>query len=109
MFVRAEIEFERHEEAVVIPLNALVRRGEERGIFLINPDGQTARFVPVTLGIVNGSVAEVVAPPLSGKVVTMGQHLLEDGSSVLLSGTGPPAPRDKGRGGPPAKPKGASS
>ena len=42
------------------------------------------RFVPVTIGITSGEVAEVVAPPISGEVVTLGNHLLEDGSRVIL-------------------------
>jgi hypothetical protein len=42
------------------------------------------RFVPVTLGIVNANVVEVVRPSLSGVVVTLGNHLLEDGSAVIL-------------------------
>ena len=43
-----------------------------------------ARFVPVTTGIVSGEVAEVKEPALSGTVVTLGNHLLEDGAKVIL-------------------------
>jgi RND family efflux transporter MFP subunit len=87
MFVRVQIEFERHHNAKVVPQSALVNRKGKQGIFLADTQEMKARFVPVTLGIVNGETAEVVSPSLSGSVVTMGQHLLENGSAVIL----PPA------------------
>jgi len=96
MFVRAEIEFDRRENAVVIPVNALVSRGAEQGVFLADPEERKARFVPVTPGIVNGVDAEVLAPPLSGSVVIVGQHLLQDGSEILLPGPAPSAPGREG-------------
>jgi RND family efflux transporter MFP subunit len=84
MFVRARIEFSRHDEATVIPLGALTRRADAEGVFLVDPKAGTARFVPVRLGIAEENRVEVVEPPLSGLVVTLGHHLLEDGAGVLL-------------------------
>jgi hypothetical protein len=40
--------------------------------------------VPVTTGIINGELVEVTEPEISGVVVTMGNHLLEDGSDITL-------------------------
>jgi hypothetical protein len=51
-----------------------------------------ARFVPVTIGIVNGEAVEIVAPEVSGSVVTLGNHLLENGSRIIL-----PQPRTAGQ------------
>ena len=85
MFVRVQIEFERHHNATVVPQSALVKRKGQQGIFLADTQEMKAHFVPVTLGIINGENAEVVSPSLSGSVVTMGQHLLEDGSAVIVS------------------------
>jgi multidrug efflux pump subunit AcrA (membrane-fusion protein) len=84
MFVRVEIEFGRHDAATVIPQNALVKRDSQQGVFLVDSQEMKVRFVPVTLGIVNANVVEVVRPSLSGVVVTLGNHLLEDGSAVIL-------------------------
>jgi RND family efflux transporter MFP subunit len=84
MFVRIRIEFDRHENATVVPLGALVKRKGVEGLFLADPGGGTARFEPVTLGIVDGNSVEILLPDLSGWVVTLGQHLLEDGSRILL-------------------------
>ena len=109
MFVRVQIEFERHENTTVIPLSAMVNRGGRQGIFLSDPKKMKARFVPVTLGIVNGNSAEVLDPSISGSVITMGQHLLEDGASIILPGSRPSkgqGKEPKGRGG--APPKGQS-
>jgi RND family efflux transporter MFP subunit len=87
MFVRVEIEFARHDDTTVVPLNSLVRRENQRGVFVADQEKRTVRFVPVEVGIVNGDLAEVVSPPLSGSVVTLGHHLLQDGSSILLPET----------------------
>ncbi|MCF8062287.1 MAG: efflux RND transporter periplasmic adaptor subunit [Deltaproteobacteria bacterium] len=91
MFVRAEIEFARRGDAVLVPPDALVRREGRRGVFAVDTREMRARFVPVTLGIVSGDAAELLEPPLEGAVVTLGHHLLEDGSPVLLPGGPTPA------------------
>lgn len=93
MFVRVQIEFDKHENATVVPVSALVKRNGQQGVFVVDRDAKTARFVTVELGIVNGSRAEVVNPGLSGPVVTMGQHLLEDGAAILLPEE---SPKDSG-------------
>jgi len=84
MFVRARIEFARHDNATLIPLTALVKRNSRQGIFIAEPDNLKARFVPVTVGIINDELAEVTEPEISGLAVTMGNHLLEDGSAITL-------------------------
>ena len=89
MFARAQIEFAKKDDATVVPLTALVKRDSSQGVFIVDDQGMKARFVPITLGIVHGGLAEVVNPPLSGMVVTLGHHLLEDGSSVILPGRNP--------------------
>jgi hypothetical protein len=52
------------------------------------------QFVPVTVGVTQDDLVQIVDPQLSGSVVTMGQYLLEDGASILLpedsSGVQPP-------------------
>ena len=84
MFVRAKIEFARHDNAMLIPFTALVRREDKEGIFIAETNNLKARFVPVTTGIINGELVEVIEPKISGLVVTLGNHLLEDGSDIIL-------------------------
>ncbi len=89
MFVRARVEFARHENATLVPLPALVRRNNQEGIFIADPQNLKARFVPVTTGITGGELVEVVEPQLSGLAVTMGNHLLEDGSAITMPDSAP--------------------
>lgn len=94
MFARAQVEFATHENATLIPFDAIVRRSGQEGVFLVEEAAPTApgsaepvlhvRFVPVTTGIFNREVVEIVEPVISGSVVTLGNHLLEDGSRVTL-------------------------
>ncbi len=84
MFVRAKIEFARHDNAMLIPFTALVRREDKEGIFIAETNNLKARFVPVTTGIINGELVEVIEPKISGLVVTLGNHLIEDGSDIIL-------------------------
>ncbi len=90
MFVRAKVEFARHENATLVPLPALVRRDDKEGIFIADTQNLKARFVPVTRGIINGEIVEIAEPQISGLVITMGNHLLEDGSDITLPKIGPP-------------------
>ena len=84
MFVRANIKFGQHDNATVVPKDALVKREEATGVFTVDMEEKKARFVPVTTGIINGRQVEILSPSLSGYVVTLGQHLLEDGAPVIL-------------------------
>jgi RND family efflux transporter MFP subunit len=95
MFVRAQVEFATHPNATLVPFSAVVRRAGREGVFVVPaPTAASvpaqkgaavpARFVPVTIGIVNGETVEIVEPEVSGSVVTLGNHLLENGSRVIL-------------------------
>lgn len=94
MFVRARMEFSRHEQTMLVPRTAVVKRDGKPVVFLVNRSDATklsAQQVFVTLGIESGDVVEVVAPELAGEVVTLGHHLLTDGSPLIL----PEAPDEK--------------
>ncbi len=91
MFIRLQILYAVHEAATVVPVAALVKRSEVQGVFQVDGAPGKARFVPVTVGIVQGARAEFLEPGLKGQVVTLGNHLLEEGTAVLTPG----APGDK--------------
>lgn len=85
MFVNARIEFAVHPDATVIPASSIVRRNDSDGIFIVDDENMKALFVPVTVGIVSGDLAEILEPdPLEGQVVVLGQHLLVPDSSIIL-------------------------
>jgi len=93
MSVRARIEFFRHENTLSVSSAALVTRGGQQGVFLVDEQARRVRFIPVTPGARDGELVQILEPPLSGQVVTLGNHLLEDGTAVMLSGPGkPPLP-----------------
>ncbi|MDD3642225.1 MAG: efflux RND transporter periplasmic adaptor subunit [Candidatus Krumholzibacteria bacterium] len=87
MFARVEVMTASRDSTQLVPSAAVVDRDTGPVVFVV-PDGATkVSRVSVTTGIVTPSMTEIVEPPLSGRVVTLGQHLLEDGSPVLLPGS----------------------
>ena len=84
MFIRAKIEFASRDNATLVPLAALVRRNGKQGVFIIDKENLKAGFVPVTVGIINDELAEILEPDISGLVATLGNHLLEDGADITL-------------------------
>jgi len=90
MFVNAQIEFASRAEAMIVPFSAVVTRGGRQGVFLADLENKKAVFRPVTLGIVEGERAEILEPATaSGFVVTLGHHLLEDGTPITLPANAP--------------------
>jgi RND family efflux transporter MFP subunit len=92
LFVNAGIEFVRRDKAVLVPFSSLVQRGGRSGVFLADRESKKAFFRPVKVGIIEGENAEVLEPAdLSGYAVVLGQHLLQDGMSIILPerGSGP--------------------
>jgi RND family efflux transporter MFP subunit len=86
MFINVRIEFSTHEDALVVPVSSVVKRNEQQGIFLADTENAVAQFVAVTVGISTNELAEILEPStISGQVVTLGQHLLADGSPIILS------------------------
>jgi RND family efflux transporter MFP subunit len=84
MFVRARIILAVRQEATVVPLDAVVRRDGRDGVFLV--EGGKARFVPVRVGVTDETRAEILEPAVEGQVVTLGQHLIDDGTPLAVSG-----------------------
>jgi len=97
MFVRVELEFDRHENATVVPLNALTKTNSHHSVFLADIENMQVKRIPVEVGITNKDMAEIIEPEIKGFVVTVGQHLLEDGSEITLPEK-PPGPSPLGAG-----------
>ncbi|MFN2370691.1 MAG: efflux RND transporter periplasmic adaptor subunit [Candidatus Krumholzibacteriia bacterium] len=92
MYARAFVVLARRQDARLVPAAALVRREGVQGVFLLDETQTVVRFVAVETGIVGGGLVEIIAPVLAGRVVTLGQHLLEDGSPVLVPPTAAGSP-----------------
>ncbi|MGN0878340.1 MAG: efflux RND transporter periplasmic adaptor subunit [Oligosphaeraceae bacterium] len=93
-FARIDIVFATRTDAIILKDDAIVTRDDRTGVFISQdqPDGtMTAAFVPVTIGIRAKNLLEVIAGSdsdrrrlVEGRIVTMGNHLLKEGSAIRL-------------------------
>lgn len=84
MFIRVTIELARAEEATIVPESALARRAETDGVFVVNEDGPSVTWRPVEIRLRADDRVQVSGEGLNGRVVTLGQQLLDDGSRVTI-------------------------
>jgi len=86
MFARINIKLNEDDAARVVPAAALVEREGKYSVFVVG-DSAKVRSVPVEVGINDGTYAQILSPAdLNGQVVTLGQHLLRNGSAVNIVG-----------------------
>ena len=85
MFIRATVVMERVPETTIIPQQALTTRDDKIGVFVVSEDGQTVAWREVKLGIREGSRVQVLGEALSGRVVTLGHQLVNDGSTITIA------------------------
>jgi RND family efflux transporter MFP subunit len=102
MFVKVQTIYAQHNNIVAVPKAAIVVKEGNSGVFLADDSTLTAKFVPVTTGITDKELIEIVEPPLSGKVIVLGQEQLQDGDKIKLPEK--PEAKQKGKGKPGAKP-----
>lgn len=86
MFVRAEVELSREESAMIVPFESIERRSDVSGVFIVSEDGSRALWRPVKVGIREGDRVQVMGSGLSGRVIRLGQQLVEDGSAIMIAG-----------------------
>lgn len=89
-FVNLRIQVEEIKDARVVPVEALSRYSGEDGVYVVEEaeDGEErprARFVPVTVGVETERFAQILAPEIEGRVVTLGQHRLGDGTPLRIA------------------------
>jgi RND family efflux transporter MFP subunit len=84
LFIRATVTLDHVEGATLVPADAITRRGNTQGVFLVEENSETARWLEVTPGIREGDWVQILDQELEGKVVTLGQQLLDDGSKLIL-------------------------
>jgi len=86
MFVTIRVTVATAKDATLVPHEAIVRRTEGPGVYRVT-DGDPPRveFLPVTLGLEGDERVQILAPSIGGRVVTLGQQMLEDGAPVIVS------------------------
>lgn len=106
MYARVGITTEAHNNALVVPPNALVDVDGRRGVFLAS--NNTAAFRPVEIGIEEPARVEILdGITESDAVVTTGAAGLRDGDRFLLAGEGEADGRHGRAGGGAGRPGGA--
>jgi len=87
MFVRSRITLEHLDAAVAVPEAALAKRSDVEGVFLVDEGGETVSWIPVETGIRSRGRVQLLNSSLTGRVVTLGQHLIDDGSPIRIVAT----------------------
>jgi membrane fusion protein, multidrug efflux system len=84
MFARVQIVTDVHEDAVIVPWESVIQT--EEGTFLYLVEEETARRIPVRLGMITDTWAHVLGTGLSPgqAVITEGKFAVKDGSKVLV-------------------------
>jgi RND family efflux transporter MFP subunit len=85
MFIRATVVLKRLAEATIVPEQALTKRKDQTGIFVINDDGQSVTWRAVKAGIRENGRVQIQGKGLTGRVVTLGQQMLDDGSRIRVA------------------------
>ena len=90
MFIRATVVLAQIAEATIVPEQALTTRDDRSGVFIVSEDGRSVAWREVRVGIREDGKVQVEGEGLSGRVVILGQQLVDDGSPITI-----PAEPDK--------------
>jgi membrane fusion protein (multidrug efflux system) len=102
MYARVKFTVEHRENALVVPMAALVDVGGNRGVFLPGKgaQGDVANFKKIETGLMDSNLVEVSSGLSEGDtVVTTGAAALREGDRILLPGAAQPGNAGGGRGG----------
>ena len=84
MFIQATVELSRVADAIIVPEQALTERNDRTGVFVVSEDEKSVLWREVKVGIREGDRVQVEGQGLNGRVVTLGQQLVNDGSPVTI-------------------------
>jgi RND family efflux transporter MFP subunit len=84
MFIRATVVLAQVPEATIVPEQALTIRNDRSGVFVVSEDERSVAWREVKVGIREGDRVQVEGQGLSGRVVTLGQQLIDDGSPITI-------------------------
>jgi len=96
MYARVHFTLERRQQTLTVPAVAVVDLNGKRGVFS-SGDGNTAKFHPVSTGLEERGLVEIMDGLTEGdKVITTGAAGLRDGDRIMLAGQSQ-QPRGPGR------------
>jgi multidrug efflux pump subunit AcrA (membrane-fusion protein) len=74
----------RVPETTIVPEQALTIRDDRSGVFIVSEDGRSVVWREVKAGIREGGRVQIKGEKLSGRVVILGQQLVNDGSAITI-------------------------
>ena len=101
MLVSVTIQQARHNNAIVVPRQAIAQSDRGNAVFVVGPD-KKAQMVPVQVGLQTDTLSEVRSPKVTAGtlVITTRPDALQDGSLVAFGG---PSAQGAKPGGPPGQ------
>lgn len=90
MFIRVRLVLASVPDAVMVPESALTRRDGRTGVFFVEEAGRTVVWKEVTPGIRDGGRVQVDGVAPGGRVVTLGQQMLDNGARIVIPGEDTP-------------------
>jgi RND family efflux transporter MFP subunit len=87
MFIRVTVVLDRVAEATIVPEQALTTRDNKTGVFVVSEDGRSVAWRTVTVGIREDNRVQVEGDGVTGRVVVLGQQLVDDGSKITIPAT----------------------
>ena len=104
MFARIELDLGTTREAILIPREGLVYRGQQPGVYTV--EGNRPTFRAIETGLTREDQVEVLANLDPGvKIVGRGATMLREGDRIRAAGAGGPGKSAKTRKGAPGKKK----
>ncbi|HWP43288.1 MAG TPA: efflux RND transporter periplasmic adaptor subunit, partial [Blastocatellia bacterium] len=83
MFARVDLDLGTTREVTLVPRDALVYRGEQPGVYII--ENETARFRPIETGLTQEDKVEVISGLEAGEtVITRGANVIKEGDRVKV-------------------------
>jgi RND family efflux transporter MFP subunit len=84
MFIRATVALAQVPETTIVPELALTKRDDRSGVFIVSEDGRSVNWRNVKVGIRDGDRVQVEGEGVVGRVVILGQQLVNDGSPITI-------------------------
>ena len=98
MFARVDIALQTVTNATIVSSSAIVTRNGQTGVFHLDEATSTVTWRPVQIGLRADRRVQILAEDLEGRGVSLGQQLVDDGSTVVVVSDAKVAPKTGGGG-----------
>ena len=85
MFIRATVVLDQEADATIVPEQALTIRDDKSGVFIVSEDARSVVWREVKAGIHEDGRVQIKGEGLSGRVVVLGQQMVDDGSLIRIA------------------------